>query len=464
MRGARNVALGGAVALAALLPLYGSTTPGSAVTHPEWARMILHGLDLLEGGGATVTDTAAHAFAALSGRDSRAWPAERYLSGRNVELVAEDGERRLVPTDVVGEAVYGMAVTRPGDYRLRLRVSSPSPVEAELGPMGTDEIARSFVVPAGPMMSWVDAGVVHLDPGAYDASVLLPEGASLDFVELAPPCVHPIEPPGGWQPTAITTSEDVAVTLLQALDMEHELPPAAAALEYRGSDLVLENGTRAGEAAAGEAGSGTFRGGPRGARVVLTAEIPQAGLYTLSVFGQAGGGQRWLADGCRKQVVCPATTAVSSWRVVLSGYFGSGPHLFAASLGPDTVVERIRFEQKKDSADDYVAAVERLGFALPPGTEVTRDQAEEARRFLRRRLTQAASELCGDILAPGTLVAELASAGAGTGTGGEGATGGGEGGGEGGSGGGGGGGGPVPPPVIPPLPPGSPTLPVGFGG
>jgi len=462
MKRLRSVVLAGAVALGALLPLYGSTTPGTAVTHPEWAHMILRGLDLLEGGGAAVTDSAAPAFAALSGRDSRSWPADRYLRASNVERVGPQDAQRIQAVDVVGEAIYGLAVTRSGDYRLRLRLASPTPVEAELVSMGSDELVRSFVVPAGEVMGWVDAGVAHLDPGAYDASVLLPEGATLEHVELAPPCLRPIEPRGGWRPTAVTTTEDAAVTVLQALDMEHELPPAAPPLEYHGTDLVLEDGSRAIDVSVGEGVSGSFRGGPRGARVMLLADIPEAGLYTVSVFGVPGNGQRWLADGCRMQIVCPSADPSARWRVVLSDELGEGRHFFAIALGPDSVIERIRIEQRKDDPADYVATTSRLGLDLgAPGGDITRDQAEEARRFLQQRRAAIAVELCGAILEPGTLMAELATGagpGAGSGTGGTGGSDGGDG------GGGAGGGDPVPPPVIPPLPPASGTLPVGFGG
>ena len=203
-------------------------------------------------------------------------------------------------------------------------------------------------------MGWIDAGTVHLEPGAYDTSVLLPRGATLEHVELAPPCLHAIEPPDGWQPTAVTTTDDAAVTVLQALDMEYELPPAASPLEYRGSDLRLDDGSQAVAAATSPLAEGTFRGGPRGARVLLEANILEPGLNTFSVFGVMTGGQRWLADGCRKSVVCPAPDAVPQWRVILSGHLSEGPHYFEATPGPHTVIERIRFVRKKDTPADYI--------------------------------------------------------------------------------------------------------------
>ena len=437
VRAFRAVALVAVVAVFALLPLYGDVRPSALVSHAEWARLMLRGLDLLADDPG-VNDTAAQAFATLSGRDSRAWPAHQYVRGQRVLAFEQDGVRRIRAEGGVGEAVYALGIARQGDYRLRFQVSGPAAAEAELTKAGSDEVLHSFTVPAATVMGWIDAGTVHLDPGAYDATVLLPEGSVLEYVELAPPCLHPIEPRGGWKASAAATTEDVAVTVLQALDLESELPPAAPPIELRGSSLQLEDGSRAVDASPD--GEGSFRGGPRGSRVVLLADLPETGLYTLSVFGVPGGGQRWMADACRKCVVCPSSDTSPRWRVVLSGQFQKGPHLFSASLGPDTVVQRIRLEQKKDAPADYVAAVDRLGLELGPAGPVSREKAEEARRFLERRRAQQALELCGDILRPGTLVADLATGGpGGTGGGGEGGGegGGGEGGGEGGGGGGG---------------------------
>jgi hypothetical protein len=465
VRGFRAIALLAGVAVLALIPLYGDIRPPAAISHPEWARMMLRGLELLadEPG---VNDTAAQAFATLSGRDSRAWPADRYVRAQRVEPFEEDGRPRIRPREGIGEAVYAMGIARGGDYRLRLSVSGPAPAEAEMTKAGSDAVLRSFTVPAASAMGWVDAGTLHLDPGAYDATVLLPEGSVLEYVELAPPCLHPIEPRGGWKASAIATTEDVAVTVLQALDLESELPPAASPLEFRGADLVLEDGSRSAAVAGGSEGS--FRGGPKGSRVVLVADLPETGLYTLSVFGVAGGGERWMADGCRKCVVCPAADPRARWRNLLSGDFSKGRHVFTASLGPGTVVERIRLERKKDAPADYLAALERLGLELGASGPIPREKADEARRFLERRRTQQTAELCGDILQPGTLVADLATTGPGGGTGSGGgggeAGGGGAGGGGAGGGEGGGGGGGLPPPVIPPLPPPSPTLPDRFAG
>jgi hypothetical protein len=265
------------IALVALLPLYGDIRPEAAVSHPEWARMMLRGLDLLRDSPG-INDTATQAFATLSGRQSRAWPAPQFVRAERVEGIDAEGAKRIRPRGGIGEAVYAFGVARGGDYRLRLHLAGPGAAETEFTEAGSDAILRSFSVPAVATMGWVDAGSLHLDPGAYEATVLLPEGSQLEFVELAPPCLHPIEPRGGWKNTAVASTEDVAVTVLQALDLEAELPPAAPPLEYRGGDLQLEDGSRT----VAVSGEGGFRGGPRGSRVVLMVDIPETGLYSLS--------------------------------------------------------------------------------------------------------------------------------------------------------------------------------------
>ena len=99
---------------------------------------MLRGLDLLADAPG-VNDTAAQAFATLSGRDSRAWPADQYVRGQRVEAFEEDGVRRIRAAGGIGEAVYALGIARPGDYRLRFHVSGPAAAEAELTKAGSDD-------------------------------------------------------------------------------------------------------------------------------------------------------------------------------------------------------------------------------------------------------------------------------------------------------------------------------------
>jgi hypothetical protein len=397
----------GVVVTAALLPLYGDPRP-SAVSHAEWARLLLRGLDLLEP-AARVGDQASIAFSTLSGRDSLSLPSDRYIKARGIESLGEAANRRIRASDAVGELTYALAVARPGEYRLRLRLAGDSgtPAEAEVAAVGAGPKQTFSVVP-GALPGWVDAGSVRLTPGAYTASVLLPKGAELAWLELAPPCVNPIEPRGGWKATAVARTDDVALTVLRALDLENELPPASPPLELLGSDFQLEEPTLM--AIPVGLSDQALRAGPRGAKALLRADLPEPGLYTLSFFGTKGGGQSWGADRCRRAVLCPDVDSVAGWHTVLSGEFSSGLHTFSVVLGAGAAVERVRLERKKDSASDYVATLRRLGLELGPDGPVARERADEAWRFVRSRHGAGVDQGCGEVVLSDTQIASAGPA------------------------------------------------------
>ncbi len=160
--------------------------------------------------------------------------------------------------------------------------------------------------------------------------MLLPEGGTLEYLELAPPCVHPIEPQGGWKPSAVTTTEDVAVTVLQALDLESELPPSRPPLEFRGSDLRLDDGR--------DQAPATLRRLPRRRRAAHASccwpTSRETGLYTLSFFGVRAGGQRWLTDGCHTSIICPSPDPTPRWHAILSAVLQKGRTSSRRRWGP----------------------------------------------------------------------------------------------------------------------------------
>jgi hypothetical protein len=222
------------VAAAALVPLFGDprSTP---VTHPLWARLLLRALEMND---AVRTSTqASQVFALLAWRDSISLPADGYLDGDGLALRREAGRTVVSAGTVPAEVTYALAVVQPGDYLLRARIAGPagSPVTAEIVPVSGAGSPAVLTFAPSTAMDWVYGGVTHLDPGAYEAQFLLPPGCSLAHIELAPPCLNAIEPPGGWRATSVTTDEDLAVTAVKTLDAEHELPPAASPIDITGA-------------------------------------------------------------------------------------------------------------------------------------------------------------------------------------------------------------------------------------
>jgi len=396
----RTLALAVPLAALALVPLYGDPRQ-SPVTHSEWARMVLRGLELEE--ALPASQHASDVFAALSWRTSLAYPADAYLQAQGVAVHEQNGERLLTVTDPLGgEASYHLAVVRGGDYRVRLRLAGAvsEPAWAEIVRYGETDPVKALPVQVPAERGWVDAGQVNLNPGTYHASVLLPEGCDLEFVELAPPCVNPIEPIGGWRAAAVTHLYDVAVTTLQALDMEYELAPADEPVEFGAERFNLVAGRETLQAAyqPQEAIQGrVLRASQGGMAAIVAFEIPRDGLYSVYAYGESAGGQTWTADGCQKATVCPSGGG-ARWWPVLTNRFEPGRHSLAVRLAPGSAVERVRVVRKKDSPEDYLGALRRLGLDLgdEPGP-VTRRQAADAMDFIEKKRRETQSAFCDEV-------------------------------------------------------------------
>jgi hypothetical protein len=358
--------------------------------------MLLRSLDMTD--AVRASTQASQVFATLAWRDSLSYPADRYLRAEGAVAREEGGHPVLVAAAGPAEVSYALAVTQSGDYQLRARLAGQpgTPATAEVLPMGGGKAIKSFTLLPATETAWVFAGSTHLDPGAYTAQFLLPPGCTLSQVEIAPPCVNPIEPAGGWKPTAVTTSQDLAVTALKAIDVEHELPPAATPIEITGDQLQVEAPAQAVEDRSKVRGleAMTLRAGRPGLRAIVAFELPEVGLYSVSAFLSPGAGQRWLADGCRKAVVCPGQG--TGWRPVLSQIFAAGRHTLVVTLGDGATLERLRIERKKSEPGDYVATLKRLGFDPGPDGPVARGRALDAVGFIREQHRHLIAALCGD--------------------------------------------------------------------
>jgi hypothetical protein len=137
-----------------------------------------------------------------------------------------------------------------------------------------------------------------------------------------------------------------------------------------------------------------LKAGKSGLRAVVSFEVPEAGLYSLSAFVTPGGGQRYLIDGCRKSIVCPSPN--NGWRPILSQTLAAGRHTLVLSLADGASFERLKLERKKASNADYSATLRRLGFDPGPEGPVTRARALDAMRFVREQHQALMSAMCGD--------------------------------------------------------------------
>ena len=408
-------------------------------------------------------ETAEDIFRILAWKDQRNLPASKYKRATGVSL--RDGF--VDAGEETGEVAYDLPIVRSGDYNVRLRVrgAPDRPFQVEIRKDGqVDAVATHQPTGSGPDYVSVDLGWIRMDPGNHTISVVLPPGASLESVQISPPCVNLIEPENGWRAPALTTDEDLSRTLLQALEMESELPPADEPIEFRAGEFetLAPNPAMSLGSAAGDS---ELRATPEGLHAILYAEIAEAGLYAVSVWTAEGDGQAWLVDSCRRSDICPSGDVTPKWRTILTAHFNAGRHSFAVLLASNAMVGKLRLQRLKNTPEDYLATLTRVGFDAGPKGPITREKAREAMEWLTDRWNKkrAGERSC--------VIQTLLGAPVGTAiaVGGQGA-----GGlvlgtvnpvGPGGGGPPGGPGGPGGPPVQPPLPPGSqlpasPVLPV----
>lgn len=402
-------ALAALAVTAALLPLRGDPQ-SDPITHPEWARMLLRGMGLDE--ALTTAASASRVFSTLSWRESLWLQAGHYMRADGVQLVETGKAPHVAAVDELGEVVYPISIARRGEYRLRAKLAGnpATPAIAEITEAGATEPEESYTLVPATIPSWLEPGEpMHLTPGTYHASFALPRGTLLEQFEIAPPCVTPIEPIPGWKPAAILDAEDLAVTMIKALDREHELAPADVPIEVNGSAFRVDEtqGTSLAVSTVSPQPQGLdglwLRAGAGGVRAILFVDLPEDGLYSMSAFGLRGSGMQWSADGCRTSVLCPASdlhkvggSEPPSWFPVMSARFSAGRHFFSVTLAPDAAVERIRLERKKDTGADYVAALKRIGFDAGEGP-VSRPKAADALDFLKRRYPEDVGQPCVEI-------------------------------------------------------------------
>jgi hypothetical protein len=411
MKNFKGVALAALAAAAAILvPLYGAPRLGS-VTHPDWAQMLLRALDLSaiveQGGG-----NASLAFEALAWRTTFRIAHDRPFRSVGVEFVSGPPAAARTSSTIPGELGYRLAAARAGDYRVRLKLGDASvgqaqPVAVELTAEGQTKPVKSLSFTPQPL---VESEATYLSAGVYTLSVGLPPGLLLESIEVVPPCLNSIEPKGGWKAAAIAQTGDVAVTVLQASDLESELPPAATPIELSSAAFQPMTGQVLRTSLKGDLEGFWLKADASGLQAVVQVNVPEPGLYTVYGYGLAGGGNSWLVDGCFKSVVCPSSERPESprWRPLLTAEFSSGRHSLAVTLASEAAIQRLKIERKKNSVDDYLATLRRLGLDLGTQRPVTRGEANDAMRFVEEKRRLAPSK-CDDIFLPsGALVAGLA--------------------------------------------------------
>jgi hypothetical protein len=129
----------------------------------------------------------------------------------------------------------------------------------------------------------VELGELPLTAGPQEVVVTLPPGGALDYLELIAPNLPPIVPDGGWQADAALTWDVLALTAVEALHLEKNLPVAEWALAIEAETLAETGGAQVVEDAhLGQPSGGRWlRTAAQSATVVVPLTIEQSGFYDI---------------------------------------------------------------------------------------------------------------------------------------------------------------------------------------
>lgn len=220
------------------------------------------------------------------------------LGKRNLRLEAETIRSDEDEVNTLAFLNYGpfsgtgwlLGTSRPTDVHLRFvlpldgryRLSITARLPGHVVKAGD----RVFPVDADKQkFSRTDVGDVALTAGPQEIIVTLPPGGALDCIELTAPNLPPIAPAAGWQPEAPLTWEALALTVVEALGLQKDLPAGNQVMTLEAESLADTDGARVVEDAhlGRPSGGRWLRTSARPARIAVPLTVAQSGFYQLEL-------------------------------------------------------------------------------------------------------------------------------------------------------------------------------------
>lgn len=233
----------------------------------------------------------------------------------------------------------------PGTYQAKIALRTPGHL-LELG-------GQRFSVDGGNQFSEHPLGQVTLAAGRQELVVQLPADGGIDYFELTATDLPPIRPMGGWQLDQPLTLDDLAVTTVQLLELEHLLPAGSesrtieAETTSRLDDLEVTSTSHLGEPSAGR----WVRAAGLPAQLQLSLELGQDQAFNLSLRGAA----REPAALVINQRAFGTIQFPSYLGAVDAGTISlpAGKNLLSITLPPRGGLDAITLTARKSSGSDY---------------------------------------------------------------------------------------------------------------
>jgi len=186
-------------------------------------------------------------------------------------------------------------VPHNGRYRLSTATRLPG-VKIELAD-------QEFVASAGELLTAEELGAVNLLAGPTSAVISLPADAGIDYLRLQAPPRPTVAPLNGWQPEQPLTPADLALTMLQALELLSVLPPGGEVMSFEAEANAPGPGMKkvADRHLGVPSGGHWVRAGGQPTEWQISVSVPRAGCYQLFLQGAGDAAIRVSAKGTLEQ-------------------------------------------------------------------------------------------------------------------------------------------------------------------
>ena len=164
---------------------------------------------------------------------------------------------------------------------------------------------ETFTASAGSELTYQELGVVNLAAGPVEIVVTLPPGAGIDVLYLKAAPRPQIAPLDGWQPEQTLQAADLAITMLQALDLLTTLPLSDRVMMVEAERAVAQDGVvvTTDRHLGTPSGGKWVRAGHLPVTLTLPVKVPSSGCYQLQLRGTAGPAVRVTAAGLMENQV-----------------------------------------------------------------------------------------------------------------------------------------------------------------
>ena len=229
-----------------------------------------------------------------------------------------------------------------------------------------------------PKFQRVDLGEATLVAGLKELVVAMPANGSIDYIEFLAPPLTAIMPLSGWEPDALLTYADLAVTTIRALELQNLLPLHGDKILIEAEESSEVKTFNTDQRHLGEPHGGFWlRSGASGGIITLPFPVETGAVYTLnliaagsrSLIGTLDAVEAWQADfpPYLKE------NAIGTW------YLSSGRHELKIELPPRGGIDLLTLLKRRSTAADY-----QILAGLPAGDSVKTDDVNRLLTLLSR--------------------------------------------------------------------------------